>query len=65
MQRFTAFLQVSCAADVVLHCQDLHKFSSAIGPWYNSFAELALHESPPLFNPYPADPAPFVTELCR
>lgn len=52
-------LPVNCAADVVLLCQDLHESSGAIGPWYDSFAALALHESPPLFDPYPADPAPF------
>jgi hypothetical protein len=51
-------LSVNCAADVVLHCQDLYKRPGAIGPWYNPFAVLALHESPPLFDLY-LDSAPF------
>ena len=48
---------MNCAADVVLHCQDLHQSPGAIGPSYDSFAALPLHESPPLFDPNPADPA--------
>lgn len=54
-----ALLPVNCAVDVVLYCQDLHESSGTIGPWCDSFAALALHESPPLFDLYPADPAAF------
>jgi hypothetical protein len=53
-----ALLPVNCAADVVLHYQDLHESSGIIGPW-DTFAALALHESSRLFDPYPADTAPF------
>ena len=54
-----ALLPINCAADMVLHYQDLHESPGAIGPSYDSFAALALRESPPLFGPYPADPIPF------
>jgi hypothetical protein len=54
-----ALLLVNCAADVVLYCQDLHESPGAIGPSYDSFAALTLRESPPLFDQYSANPAPF------
>jgi hypothetical protein len=54
-----ALLPVNYAADMVLHCQDLRESPGTIGPLYNFFAALALHESPPLFNLYLANPVPF------
>jgi len=58
-------LLVNSAANVVLYCQNLYESSGAISPWYDTFIVLALHESPPLFDLYPANLAPFVSELCR
>jgi hypothetical protein len=60
-----ALLPVNSATNVVLYYQNLYESSGAIGPWYDSFIALALHESPPLFDLYLANLAPFVSELCR
>lgn len=43
----TQLILHSCAADMVLNCQDSRESSGGtIGPWNDSFAALALHESP-------------------
>jgi len=54
-------LPVNCAANVVLHCQDLHESPGAIGPSYDSFAALALRESPPLLTHTQLILHPFIT----